>query len=328
MEPSVPGTRGIRIGERRALLWMLKSASEGFGRNWRVSSERSFQAEVKDVRSRRTKGIRGAIVARYHDCGAGGWGGFRYQLCGGGFGSAWRLGVLWRRGPLPDSESRIITLLAPRLIYIFFVYRNYPEAPPPQLAQTATPCQQKAHFIPILPLPLPLDLLLCNYSNNILVGHHMAQSHPLWDMPGARAPHQRILEALLQRAMHLVTHVLDGAVLSHDQGFAEVGLHALPLRVYPHEVQLLPGAVDDVADAEVELAGHDNCVVFVRELIEELHRDAVDFVVDVETGKGLVFGRGPGRGGERRWGRKPFDVFTVGGHDHVDKVVDRGFWDQ
>lgn len=147
------------------------------------------------------------------------------------------------------------------------------------------------------PLPhLSLDLLLRNNSNNILVSYYMAQPHPLRDMPRARAPHQRILEALLQRTMHLVTHVLDGAVLSHDQGFAEVGLHALPLRVYPHEVQLLPGAVDDIADAEVELAGHDDRVVFVRELVEELHRDAVDFVVDVETGEGLVFGCGRERG--------------------------------
>lgn len=203
-------------------------------------------------------------------------------------------------GHFPIQNHELSLYLPVSYISSLYIGTTQKPPPPPRLAQIATPCQQKAHFIPIFPLP-PLDLLLCNYSNNILVGHHMAQPHPLWDMPRARAPHQRILEALLQRAMHLVTHVLDGAVLSHDQGFAEVGLHALPLRVYPHEVQLLPGAVDDVADAEVELAGHDNRVVFVRELIEELHRDAVDFVVDVETGKGLVFGRGPegGRGNGR-----------------------------
>lgn len=55
---------------------MLKSVSEGFGRNLRVSSERSFQAEVRVARSRRTKGTRGAIVTGYHDIDVGRWGGF------------------------------------------------------------------------------------------------------------------------------------------------------------------------------------------------------------------------------------------------------------
>lgn len=46
-EPSVPGTRGIRIGERRAPDVMSKSVSEGFGNRARVSSERSVQAVVR-----------------------------------------------------------------------------------------------------------------------------------------------------------------------------------------------------------------------------------------------------------------------------------------
>lgn len=69
-EPAVPGTRGIRIGESRAPSWISKSASEGFGRKLRVSSERSFQAEVKAVKRRRAKGRRMAMVAGSRDCNA------------------------------------------------------------------------------------------------------------------------------------------------------------------------------------------------------------------------------------------------------------------
>ncbi len=55
----------------------------------------------------------------------------------------------------------------------------------------------------------------------------------------------------------------------------------LPFGIYPHELQFLPAALDDVLDAEVELAAHDDRVRLARELIEKAEADAVDFVVDV-----------------------------------------------
>lgn len=82
MEPSVPGTRGIRMGESSDPVWMSKSASEGLGRKLRVSSERSFQAVVKAVRKRRTKGRMTAIVA-------GVVAGALQSFGGGGGGGCW-----------------------------------------------------------------------------------------------------------------------------------------------------------------------------------------------------------------------------------------------
>src|SRR5207253_4991704 len=67
-EPWVPGTRGIRIGERRAPEVMSKSVSEGFGSRARVSSERSVQAVVKVGNKGRRIGRKrrksGAMVGR------------------------------------------------------------------------------------------------------------------------------------------------------------------------------------------------------------------------------------------------------------------------
>lgn len=46
----------------------------------------------------------------------------------------------------------------------------------------------------------------------------------------------------------------------------------------------MPAAFDDVADAEIELAGHDDGVGFPGQSVEEGEGDGVDFVVDVEAG--------------------------------------------
>ena len=45
----------------------------------------------------------------------------------------------------------------------------------------------------------------------------------------------------------------------------------------------MPAALDDVLNAEVELAAHDNGVGFARKLVEEGEADGVNFVVDVEA---------------------------------------------
>lgn len=103
-------------------------------------------------------------------------------------------------------------------------------------------------------------------------------------MSRTRTPHHRILERLLQRPMDLVTHLLHRRITSHDQSFPKVWLFAFPLRVDAHELQLLPAALDDIVDAQVEFAGHDGGVGFAGELVEKVKGDAIDFVVDVETG--------------------------------------------
>ncbi len=55
----------------------------------------------------------------------------------------------------------------------------------------------------------------------------------------------------------------------------------LPFGVDAHQLQFEPAALDDVLDAEVELAAHDDGGGFAGELVEEVEADAVDFVVDV-----------------------------------------------
>ena len=102
--------------------------------------------------------------------------------------------------------------------------------------------------------------------------------------------------------MDRVTHILNAASMSHNQGFAKVWFDALSLRVDPHQVQILPAPLDDVLHAEVKLAGHDNGVGFTGELVEEVERDGVDLVIHVQA----------------------VDVGAVVFHDHVDEVVDRG----
>lgn len=128
----------------------------------------------------------------------------------------------------------------------------------------------------------------------------MPQAHPLRNVSRAGAPDERILERVLERAVDPVAHILNGAVVAHNERLAKVRVGALALGVDAHEVELLPAPVDDVLDAEVELAAHDDGVVLARELVEEVERDAVDLVVDVQA----------------------LDVLAVVLHDDVDEVVD------
>jgi hypothetical protein len=81
--------------------------------------------------------------------------------------------------------------------------------------------------------------------------------------------------------MNLITHIFNRRVLAHNKCLSKVDFDGLSLRVYPHELEFLPGALDDVIDAEVEFAGHDAGVWFAREFVKEVEGDGVNFVVDV-----------------------------------------------
>lgn len=129
----------------------------------------------------------------------------------------------------------------------------------------------------------------------------MTQPHPLGDMPRAGAPDEGVLEGLLERPVNAIAHVLDGAITPHNQSLAKVRVGALALGVDADELELLPAAVDDVLDAEVELAGHDAGVGLAREFVEEVQGHTVDLVVHVQA----------------------LDVLAVVLHNHVDEVVDR-----
>lgn len=129
----------------------------------------------------------------------------------------------------------------------------------------------------------------------------MTQPHPLGDMPSAGAPDQGVFEGLFERPVDAVAHVLDGAITPDDQSLAKVWVGALALGVDADQLELLPAAVDDVLDAQVELATHDARVRLTRKLVEEVQGHAVDLVVDVQA----------------------LDVLAVVLHDHVDEVVDR-----
>lgn len=67
-------------------------------------------------------------------------------------------------------------------------------------------------------------------------------------------------------------------------------------------------------------------MVLVRELVEELHAYAIDFVVDVEARfEESVWEVGGGDKGRANMERAPFYVAAVRGHDYVYEVVD-GCW--
>jgi hypothetical protein len=131
----------------------------------------------------------------------------------------------------------------------------------------------------------------------------MAQAHSLRNVPSARTPDQRILEGLFQSPVYLIAYVLYGRIVSHDERFVEIWLLSFsarvsgsapfqrtgpsradaPLRVYPHEPELLPAPVDHILDAKIELAAHDACIRLSGQLVEKVHADRIDFVVYVET---------------------------------------------
>ena len=143
-------------------------------------------------------------------------------------------------------------------------------------------------FNPATP-SLSLPLKLRHNTNNILIRHRMPQTYSLWNVSRTRPPHQRILERLPQRPVHLIAHILNRAIPPHNQRFGKVGLGSSPFRVHAHQLQFLPASLHHVGDAEIELAGHYGRVGFAGQGVEVREGDGVDFVVDVEA---------VGRGGE------------------------------
>lgn len=97
-----------------------------------------------------------------------------------------------------------------------------------RISETLTSSTPEAHFLIRFRTTTPL---LRNNRNDILVRHDMAEPDPLRHMPGTSPPHQRILERLLQRPMHLVAHLFDRRLVADDQRFAEVGFDAFSAHV-------------------------------------------------------------------------------------------------
>lgn len=147
-----------------------------------------------------------------------------------------------------------------------------------------------------------LGLPPADYVHNIFVRHGVTQPDSLRDMSRTGTPYQGVLEGLLERPVDPITHVLNGTVAPHNQSLAEIRVGTLALGVDADEVELLPAAIDDVLDAQVELAAHDDGLGLAGQLIEEVERHAVDLVVDVEA----------------------VDVLAVVLHDDVDEVVHGG----
>jgi hypothetical protein len=58
----------------------------------------------------------------------------------------------------------------------------------------------------------------------------------------------------------------------------------LPFCVESDQAEFRPDSFYDILDAEIELATHDGRMWFAREFVEEVEADAVDFVIDIETG--------------------------------------------
>ena len=109
----------------------------------------------------------------------------------------------------------------------------------------------------------------------------MGESDSLRDVPRTGSPDHGVLERVLQRPVHLITHILDRGLVAYDESFAEVGLFPFSLGVDPHQLQLLPASVDDILDPQVELAAHDDRVRLSSQLVQEVQRDRVDLVVDI-----------------------------------------------
>jgi len=137
-------------------------------------------------------------------------------------------------------------------------------------------------------------------THDILIRDRMSQANSLRQVLSTRAPDQRILEAVFQRPVDRIAHILDVAALSDDKRFVEAWLDTLALSVDSHELEFFPAPLDHLLDSEVKLTGHDGCVWLACEVIEVLQADAVDLVVDVET----------------------LDVRSVVFHDDVDELVD------
>lgn len=139
--------------------------------------------------------------------------------------------------------------------------------------------------------------------HHIFIRNYMTQSNSLRYMPRTGAPHQRVLERLLERTMNPIADILNRTITPHDQRLAKVRVDTFSLRVQPDQSQLLPAPIHHVLDTQVQLATHDDRVGLARQLVQEIERYAVDLVVHVQT----------------------LDVLAVVLHDDVDEVVDGCF---
>lgn len=111
----------------------------------------------------------------------------------------------------------------------------------------------------------------------------MGKANSLRDVPRTGSPDHGVLERVLQRPVHLITHILDRRLVPYDECFAKVRLLPFSLGVDPHQLQFLPASIDDILDSQVELAAHDDCVRLASQLVQEVQRDRVDLVVDIQA---------------------------------------------
>ena len=98
----------------------------------------------------------------------------------------------------------------------------------------------------------------------------MGKSNSLRDVPRTGSPDHGVFERVLQRPMHLITHILDRGLVSYDQCFAEIRLFSFSLGVDPHQLQFLPASIDDILDPQVELAAHDDRVRLSSQFVQEV----------------------------------------------------------
>lgn len=56
-----------------------------------------------------------------------------------------------------------------------------------------------------------------------------------------------------------------------------------PLRIDPHQLQLLPASLHHVLNAKIKLAAHDHSVRLSGQLIKEIERHRVNLVVNVQA---------------------------------------------
>lgn len=70
-------------------------------------------------------------------------------------------------------------------------------------------------------------LLLCYYTNNVLIRYYMTQAYPLRDMPRARTPDQCVFERVFQRAVDLIADIFNRRVVPHYECFTEIRVYTL-----------------------------------------------------------------------------------------------------
>jgi hypothetical protein len=122
-------------------------------------------------------------------------------------------------------------------------------------------------------------------------------------MSRTRSPHHCIFKGVLNRAVNLITNILNSRVLAHNQSLIEIGFFSLsinavivsiskqetksqkgmllPFCVKSHKSQFLPDSLDNILHAEIKLTTHDSGVRFTGKSIKEFKADAINLVVDV-----------------------------------------------